>query len=62
MAKARMLPGFGMVAETATKARMLPGIGVVAETSADAATKLLLLNPPGLDGGLNGGLTFGSYL
>lgn len=32
MTSARMLPGFGMVAEAATQARMLPGAGMVAET------------------------------
>lgn len=60
MANARMLPGFGMVVEQATKARMLPGAGMVAETVsvATGTNRLLLINPPGLNGGFaSGGLS-----
>lgn len=53
MANARMLPGFGMVAEQATQARMLPGAGMVAETVAAAASNGVV-HSLAADGGLAG--------
>ena len=41
MAKTRILPGYGPVAETATQTRILPGYGPVAETAAAPAEAIM---------------------
>lgn len=44
MAKTRILPGYGPVAETATQTRILPGYGPVAETAAVAPPAGAVMN------------------
>ena len=60
MAQTRQLPGVGTLTEETTNTRMVPGVGMVTETIAAAAgtNRLLMINPPSLDGGFaNGGLS-----
>ena len=59
MAKVILVPGAGVYVATDTKVRLIPGAGVISEAEAAVPTgKLLLINPPGLNGGLiKGGLS-----
>ena len=52
------IPGGGQIHEEGTEEYFVPGAGQIAEDQAAVGTnRLLLLNPPGLDGGFGTGLS-----